>query len=113
MPLRKTILIRLVALELSEMYAWTVDFFGLQPGDNFTVVYDELYVDSVSVGLGKIYAASFNHVGKELLAIPFIQDSVEAYFDAEGNSLQPCFFESSAPIFTYQFTIFRQRFIRS
>jgi len=33
-----------VALELSDIYAWTIDFFGLQPGDHFTVVYDELFV---------------------------------------------------------------------
>jgi murein DD-endopeptidase MepM/ murein hydrolase activator NlpD len=84
----------LVALELSEMYAWTVDFFGLQPGDHFSVVYDELYVDSVSVGLGRIYAASFNHVGKELLAIPFMQDSVETYYDADGNSLRRAFLKA-------------------
>ena len=84
----------LVALELSEMYAWTVDFFGLQPGDNFTVVYDELFVDTISIGLGRFHAASFNHAGKELLAIPFIQDSVETYFDAEGNSLRRAFLKS-------------------
>lgn len=84
----------LVALELSEMYAWTVDFFGLQPGDHFTVVYDELYVDTISIGLGKIHAASFNHVGKELLAIPFIQDGVETYFDADGNSLRRAFLKA-------------------
>jgi murein DD-endopeptidase MepM/ murein hydrolase activator NlpD len=84
----------LVALELSEMYAWTVDFFGLQPGDHFTVVYDELYVDTVSIGLGKIHAASFNHVGKELLAIPFMQDGVETYFDADGNSLRRAFLKA-------------------
>jgi murein DD-endopeptidase MepM/ murein hydrolase activator NlpD len=76
------------------MYAWTVDFFGLQPGDHFTVVYDELYVDTLSVGLGRIHAASFNHVGKELLAIPYMQDSVETYFDAEGNSLRRAFLKA-------------------
>jgi murein DD-endopeptidase MepM/ murein hydrolase activator NlpD len=84
----------LVALQLSEIYAWTVDFFGLQPGDHFTVVYDELFVDSVSIGLGKIYAASFNHVGKELLAVPFMQDSVVSYYDADGNSLRRAFLKA-------------------
>jgi murein DD-endopeptidase MepM/ murein hydrolase activator NlpD len=84
----------LVAIELSEIYAWTVDFFGLQPGDHFTVVYDELYVDTISIGLGRIHAASFNHVGKELLAIPFMQDSVETYFDADGNSLRRAFLKA-------------------
>ena len=84
----------LVALQLSEMYAWTVDFFGLQPGDHFTVVYDENFVDSVSVGIGKIYAASFYHAGKELHAIPFTQDGVETYFDSEGNSLRRAFLKN-------------------
>jgi murein DD-endopeptidase MepM/ murein hydrolase activator NlpD len=84
----------LVALQLSEMYAWTVDFFGLQPGDHFTVVYDEMYVDSVSIGLGKIHAANFHHVGKDLLAVPFTQDSVETYYDAEGKSLKRAFLKA-------------------
>jgi murein DD-endopeptidase MepM/ murein hydrolase activator NlpD len=84
----------LVAIELSEIYAWTVDFFGLQPGDHFTVVFDELYVDTVSIGLGKIYAASFFHVGKELKAIPFMQDNVEAYFDENGKSLRRAFLKA-------------------
>jgi murein DD-endopeptidase MepM/ murein hydrolase activator NlpD len=84
----------MVALQLSDIYAWTIDFFGLQPGDNFTVVYDELYVDSVSVGLGQIYGASFNHGGRDLLAIPFKQDSSLSYFDAEGNSLRRAFLKA-------------------
>jgi len=84
----------MVALQLSDIYAWTIDFFGLQPGDMFTVVYDELFVDSVSVGLGKIYGASFNHAGRDLLAIPFNQDSSLSYFDAEGNSLRRAFLKA-------------------
>jgi murein DD-endopeptidase MepM/ murein hydrolase activator NlpD len=84
----------LVALELSEMYAWTVDFFGLQPGDKFSVVFDEQYVDTISIGLGRIHAASFLHVGKELLAIPFVQDSVETFFDVNGNSLRRAFLKA-------------------
>jgi murein DD-endopeptidase MepM/ murein hydrolase activator NlpD len=84
----------LVALELSEMYAWTVDFFGLQPGDHFTVIFDEQFVDTVSIGLGRIHAASFYHGGHVLLAIPFTQDSVETYFDADGNSLRRAFLKA-------------------
>jgi murein DD-endopeptidase MepM/ murein hydrolase activator NlpD len=83
-----------VALQLSEMYAWTVDFFGLQPGDQFTVVYDEMFVDTLSIGLGRIHAARFQHGGRNLLAIPFTQDSVETYFDADGNSLRRAFLKN-------------------
>ena len=90
----------MVALQLSDIYAWTIDFFGLQPGDHFTVVYDELYVDSVSVGLGQIYGASFNHGGRDLLAIPFKQDSSLSYFDGEGNSLRRAFLKAPLHFFS-------------
>jgi murein DD-endopeptidase MepM/ murein hydrolase activator NlpD len=90
----------LVAIELNEMYAWTVDFFGLQQGDHFTVVYDELFVDTVSVGIGKVHVASFNHAGKELLAIPFMQDNVVTFYDADGNSLKRAFLK--APLKAYR-----------
>jgi murein DD-endopeptidase MepM/ murein hydrolase activator NlpD len=84
----------LVALELSDIYAWTIDFYGLQPGDHFTVIFDEQFVDTVSVGLGRIHAASFYHGGRNLLAIPFTQDSIETYFDPEGNSLRRAFLKA-------------------
>lgn len=83
-----------VAIELSEIYAWTVDFFGLQQGDRFTVAYDELYVDSVSVGLGQIHGASFRFGGRDIMAIPFQQDSVLSYFDQDGNSLKRAFLKA-------------------
>jgi murein DD-endopeptidase MepM/ murein hydrolase activator NlpD len=91
----------MVALQLSDIYAWTIDFFGLQPGDKFTVVYDELYVDSVSIGLGQIYGASFTHGGRDLLAIPFKQDSSTSYFDGEGNSLRRAFLKAPLHFFSH------------
>jgi murein DD-endopeptidase MepM/ murein hydrolase activator NlpD len=91
----------MVALQLSDIYAWTIDFFGLQPGDKFTVVYDELYVDSVSIGLGQIYGASFNHGGRDLLAIPFKQDSSVSYFDGDGNSLRRAFLKAPLHFFSH------------
>jgi len=84
----------MLANELSEIYAWSIDFFGLQPTDSFRVVYDEQFVDTVSVGLGKIHAARFHHAGTDFFAIPFVQDSVESYYDLEGNSLRKTFLKA-------------------
>jgi murein DD-endopeptidase MepM/ murein hydrolase activator NlpD len=84
----------MLANELSEIYAWSIDFFGLQPTDSFSVVYDEQYVDTVSVGLGKIQAAYFHHAGNDFFAIPFVQDSVESFFDIEGQSLRKAFLKA-------------------
>ncbi len=84
----------MLANELSEVYAWSIDFFGLQPADSFSVVYDEQYVDSISVGLGKIHTAFFRHAGTDFYAIPFIQDSVESFYDSQGLSLRKAFLKA-------------------
>lgn len=84
----------MLANDLSEIYAWTIDFFGIQKGDKFTIVYDELRVDSQKVGIGTIYATLFNNSGKGFYAYRFLQDSVYTYFDEEGNSLRKTFLKA-------------------
>ena len=77
-----------LAVDLEEIYGWSVDFFGLQTGDNFTVIYEKQYVDTVCIGSGRIWGAVFNHNGKQLYAIPFRQGEKITYWDENGNSLR-------------------------
>ncbi|WP_308659693.1 peptidoglycan DD-metalloendopeptidase family protein [uncultured Alistipes sp.] len=78
-----------LAAELEDIYQWTVDFFGIQKGDSFTVIYDERFIDdSVSVGIGRIWGARFDHGGKEYYAIPFRQGGKIQYWEADGGSLR-------------------------
>ncbi len=79
---------------LSDIYAWSIDFFGLQAGDSLRVVYDEHFVDSISMGIGKVYGAWFRHMGTDFWAIPFEQDSMESFFDDQGKSLRKAFLKS-------------------
>jgi murein DD-endopeptidase MepM/ murein hydrolase activator NlpD len=83
-----------LAIKLSEIFAWTVDFFGLQKGDSFKVIYEELFIDGKSLGAGKIFGAQFNRSGSAITAIPFIQDGKETFFDIDGNSLQKAFLKA-------------------
>lgn len=83
-----------LAVALSEVFAWTVDFFGLQKGDNFKIIYEELSIDGKSLGSAKIYGAQFNRSGTSITAIPFIQGENEAFFDADGNSLRKAFLKA-------------------
>lgn len=77
-----------LAAELETVYAWTVDFFGLQKGDKVQVIYDEQFVDDKKIGAGNIWGAIFTHGGKELVAIPFKQDGRISYWDEKGQSLR-------------------------
>jgi murein DD-endopeptidase MepM/ murein hydrolase activator NlpD len=80
--------------DLSNIFAWTVDFFGLQKGDNFKVIYEEFFIDGKTLGTGKIYGAQFNRTGSTITAIPFIQDGKESFFDFDGNSLRKAFLKA-------------------
>lgn len=84
----------ILALDLSDIFAWTVDFFGLDKGDSFKAIYDELYVDDKSVGIGDIHAAWFEHKGEKFYAYRFMQDSIWNYWDQEGNSLRKTFLKA-------------------
>jgi murein DD-endopeptidase MepM/ murein hydrolase activator NlpD len=90
-----------LAIKLSQVFAWQVDFYHLQKGDYFKVIYEEEYIEggngedsSKFVGIGKILGAYFNHNNKEFYAIPFVQDSVYQFFDEEGNSLRKAFLKA-------------------
>ena len=84
-----------VTHELSEIYAWTIDFFRLQKGDKFKVIYKEKYInDSVYAGSEPIEAAYFEHNGTPLYAFAYENDSLKNvidYFDDEANNLRRTF----------------------
>ena len=77
-----------LAAQMEDIYQWSIDFFGIQEGDRFTVIYDRMMVDTVEVGLGRVWGARFDHGGKSYYAIPFKQDDKIAYWDENGNSLR-------------------------
>lgn len=83
-----------LATELSEIYSWSIDFFALQKGDHFKVIYNESFVDSMSVGVTEIKAAVFNHMGEDIYAIPFEQDGKLVYYDEKGRSLKKAFLKA-------------------
>jgi murein DD-endopeptidase MepM/ murein hydrolase activator NlpD len=83
-----------LALELSDIYAWTIDFYRIQKGDYFKVVFDEHYVDDEFIGVGKIHAANFNHMGNPFYAFSFNDGDFEDYYDENGESLRKAFLKS-------------------
>lgn len=83
-----------IGMALSDVYAWTIDFYGLQKGDHFRMIYEEVYVDGRMVGIDKILAAVFHSSGKDFYAFYFEQQGKPAYFDDKGQSLQRSFLKA-------------------
>lgn len=88
----------LLSNELSEIYAWSIDFFRLEKGDNFKIIYTGKFVDdSTYVGLNRIHSAYFEHRKKPFYAIEFETDpkrGIFEYFDENGKNLRRAFLRS-------------------
>ncbi|GHC45497.1 M23 family metallopeptidase [Ulvibacter litoralis] len=84
--------------ELAKIYAWTVNFFHLQEGDRFKVVYTERYInDTIPAGLDEIKAAYFQHRGKALYSFNYKIDTLNAfadYYDEHADNLRRAFLKA-------------------
>lgn len=78
----------LLGSDLADIFAWEIDFFSLRSGDQYKVIYDELYVKDRFYGIGDVYAAEFEHRGEIHRAYYFDDGERRGYYDEEGESLQ-------------------------
>ncbi|QCK13755.1 peptidoglycan DD-metalloendopeptidase family protein [Mangrovivirga cuniculi] len=77
--------------KLADVFGWQVDFWRIQKGDYYRVIYEEKQVDGELVGFNRVIAAELNHFGSDFHAVNFDQGDGEDYFDLEGNSLRKAF----------------------
>jgi murein DD-endopeptidase MepM/ murein hydrolase activator NlpD len=87
-----------LAHELSEIYAWSIDFFKIQKGDKFAVTINERFIDdTIYAGIESIEASYFEYKGKNIYAFPFKQEEnarKAAYYDEEGKVLKNMFLKA-------------------
>ncbi len=85
---------------LANIYAWTINFFALQTGDNFRVIYTEKYInDTIPAGLDEIKAVYFEHRGRPLYAFNYAPavdttNIVADFYDEEANNLRRAFLKA-------------------
>ena len=84
--------------DMSDIYAWTIDFFRLQNGDRFKIIYNEIFIeDSIHYGIKSIDAAYFDHNNESFYAFSYKTDSLKRtteYYDEKTQSLQRTFLRS-------------------
>jgi murein DD-endopeptidase MepM/ murein hydrolase activator NlpD len=83
-----------LAIRLSEVLAWEVDFYRIQKGDRFKVVYEESFVGEKSVGIQRIDAVYFVHQGREIFGFQFESDTISGFFNPQGENLRKVFLKA-------------------
>ena len=82
-------------LKLSDIYAWTVDFFGLHEGDRFRMVYGQTLCEGDIISVDTVYYALFSRDGKDVPAILYDQgDGGNKYWNEKGESLKKAFLKA-------------------
>ncbi|MEE9408984.1 MAG: peptidoglycan DD-metalloendopeptidase family protein [Polaribacter sp.] len=83
---------------IADIYAWTLDFYKLQKGDSFKIIFEEKYIkNNLFAGYGEVKAAVFNHRGEDFYAYRYLADSIKGiteYYDTDGNMLRSQFLKS-------------------
>ena len=85
----------LLIIKLSDIFAWTVDFFGLQQDDRFQVVYEQSECEGELLSVDTIYFAKFTRDTTELFALMFDQgDGGNVYWNEKGESMRKAFLKA-------------------
>ena len=85
----------LLVNELSEIYAWTVDFFGLQKGDRFKVLYEERICDGEVIAIDTVRYAVFTHAGQDFPMVMYnAGDGGNIWWNEKGESMRKAFLKA-------------------
>lgn len=88
----------LLSYELSNIYQWSIDFWKLQKGDRFKMVYNEKYInDTIYAGIEKIEGAVFVHQDRPYFAFNYAVDSTSSggdFYDEEARPLESFFLKA-------------------
>lgn len=101
-----------LAMSLSDIYAWSIDFFHIKKGDYFKLIYEEKFIDdTVRVGMGRILAADFKHGRKSYYSFHFEKgENYSDYFDEKGNTLRKAFLKAPLNFFRISSRYSKRRF---
>ena len=83
-----------LALSLSQVYDWTIDFTHVRKGDTFDAYYFQQTVNGELVGMPEILSSTFTHIGAEFKAYRFDQGDGVDWFDPTGASLRKAFLKT-------------------
>lgn len=82
-----------ILMEMSYIFQWDISFaLDLRIGDEYSLLYEELYLDGKKVNDGKILAASFTNIGKTYIAVLYTSgDGDKNYYTPDGQSMRKAF----------------------
>ena len=83
-----------LAVKMEDALGYSIDFHHIKDNDKFKLIYDELFIEGKSVGIGQLKAAFFEHRNKKYSAYYFQDDEHKGYFDENGRAMKKAFLKA-------------------
>lgn len=90
-----------VIMSMADVFGGVIDFL-LDPrqGDEFSIIYEEKYLDGQLVGTGEILAAQFVNQGREHAAVRYETSTGDVgFFSPDGESMRKAFLKNPLDVF--------------
>jgi len=88
-------------MEMANIFGGVIDFI-LDPrrGDQFSILYQELYLDGEFIGNGEIIASQYINEGRQYIAVRYLDEAGElGYYNPEGESMRKAFLRNPLDVF--------------
>lgn len=79
---------------MEDALGWSVDFYHIQKGDSYKLVYERKYVEGEALGIGKLIGAEYKSGDNDYYSIRFNSGSYDGYYDLEGRPMKKAFLKS-------------------
>ncbi len=85
-----------VVMELTDIFAWDINFFtDIRSGDEYTVLYEKYYIEDKFKGYGRVIAARFINQGRQHIAIYYNNGSgIKGYYNKDGRPIRKLFLKA-------------------
>lgn len=79
-------------IELANIFGWDIDFaLDIREGDQFSILYEEKFLDGEKIGNGNILAAQFINNGRTFQAIRYKTSKGANYYTPDGLAMRKAF----------------------
>ena len=73
---------------------WSIDFYHIQNGDQYKLVYERKYVEGQKAGIGKLLGAYYKNHDNEYYAIHYESEKYDGFYDLKGRATKRAFLKS-------------------
>ncbi len=79
---------------MEDALAWTVDFYHIQKGDRFKLIYESYFIDGKRAGTGKLLAAEYQSGEDKVYSFLFKSPIYDGFYDEQGRPMKKSFLKS-------------------